>query len=250
MADKFKTLHDDGTEDWLTREEMIAALDLQGGAIDPLEIGELVAAYLQAHPLAAGTVDLPPLVAALLPLLPSGLNATFHNVSIPMYQTGSLPGGTRQLLAYQDAKVVCQELYIPRVLVWTQYLVAFTQDFINTIPDIDVAVGGQFEWDLPRGHRLSHNPDEPDLRGYFTFPCGVGYADHPRTMGAVGMIRTEAPNKCIAYLRVDMFAQMIRSIMLNDKLYGEEWGALNRRRPWGKWTPGSWIKWTATYAAE
>lgn len=206
-----------------------------GGGGDPLQVGEMVAMYLQTHPPAGG------------------ISATFRDVAIPMYQTGCLPAGDRRPLSYGLArptlKLVAQELYIPGALAWYQYILVMDQSFIDGIPDIDVAVGGQFEWELPRGHRLPR-PGEPDLRGYFTFPCGIGYADHPRTMPGVGMIRTEAPNKCIAYLRVDMFVQMLQSIINKDRLYGEEWGALNRRRPWGKWTPGSWIKWTAIYPAE
>ena len=223
-GERFQMQRADGIVDWAERDEVIAALGIQGGGADPLQIAEIVAAYLQAPPPAGGASP--------------GRLIDFGG-AIEMYQSGSLPGGVRARIDYKDAKVVCQGFYTPKGLSWVEYLLAFTDNFIDNVPDIDVAVGGEWEWKLPWGHIAG-------LRGYFTFPVGIYYADHPRTMGGVGMIRTEGVNTCYAAIRVDMVTQM----MMDPDHFGEEKGVLNRRRPWGKWTPGSWLKFTAAYPTE
>lgn len=157
--------------------------------------------------------------------------------TLKMFQGGSLPGGQRAQLDYADAKVRCKAFYKPGDITIVQYMLAMTGGFIDRIPDIDVAVGGEWEWELPYGHI-------PGWDGYFTFAGSVYYADHPRTMTCAGMIRTEAPNICIASMRVDM-----HWALADPGHYGEEKGVLNRRRPFLKWTPGSWVKWTLSYPA-
>ena len=176
-----------------------------------------------------------------------GAGGTFVTLdrTVQMVQTGSLPDGSTKVLDYADAKVVCQGYHVPGGLSWLSYVLAMTGPFIDGIPDVDLAssAGSEFRWRLPW-------PVLPGFRGYFTYPGGIYYADHPRTMPCVGGIETfldpaDSKAYCWAYLRVDM-----HWALADPGHYGEEKGALNRRRPFLKWTPGSWIKFSLHYLTE
>lgn len=194
---------------------------------------------------------------------------------IEWWQDNSVPnanfpsGGRVRITNYWDShpnyqgptrgtgKFVCQAFHVPGGLSWFSLLIVLGIELCKHLPEVNVMVGGGWEWRLPFPLRRARADDgqgpQPRFRGYADFPCAVYCGDHEFHMAGIGKIRTEGPDLSTAFLA------------MNAGLYPRvnQKGALNYRSPFiisdggdsqgvqfKVWTNGSWLKATAVLPTD